>query len=109
MRLGLQRVPEEDQEVDHPFDNLASDLLVTAQGAALQAHHAKVQLLAEQASRCSGRVQLVTREGAAVEAGPFQKVLFLVVVRDECDPLCRICEQFLIRHAPVYWRTATDA
>src|SRR5713226_1327014 len=34
-----------------------------------------------------------------VEAGPFQKVLFLVVVRDERDPLCRIREQFLIRHA----------
>ena len=47
VRLRLERVPEEDQKVYLTLDDLGADLLVAAEGAALEPLDRELQLLLE--------------------------------------------------------------
>jgi len=55
VRLGLQRVPEEDQQVDVAVRDPGADLLVAAQRAAEEAGDRQAELVAEQSARGRGR------------------------------------------------------
>ena len=59
VRLRLQRIPEEDDEVDHAFRNLCADLLVATERTALQLENIHLQRLFEQGTSGSGRAQFV--------------------------------------------------
>src|SRR6516162_759253 len=98
MRLGLQGIPEEDQEVDLPFHDLAADLLVAPERTALQGHDVEPQRLAKETARRSSCVELMSRQQLPVEPRPLQELLLLVVVCNQRETLCRFREQFLICH-----------
>ncbi|OHD75369.1 MAG: hypothetical protein A2V99_00915 [Spirochaetes bacterium RBG_16_67_19] len=51
MRLRLQGVPEEDQEIDSIADNPGADLLVASQGPALQLGDLKARFLFQDLTR----------------------------------------------------------
>ena len=86
MRMRLQRIPEEDEQVDSPVRDAGTDLLVPAEGAAVEPCHGQVELLAEHPPGGSRRVEPVAGEQVTVELGPFAHVLLAAVVRDERDP-----------------------
>ena len=47
--------------------------------------HWKTQLKLEHRPCCARRIQVVRREGVAIETGPFKKFNLLVVMRDKGD------------------------
>ena len=90
MGLGLECIPEEDEKVELAARDHRPDLLIATEGTALKLHDRKIQFAREQGACRAGRVQLVIGERVAVEPRPLQQIGFLVVVRDERDPLrCR--------------------
>jgi len=78
VRLGLKRVPEEDQQVDVTLRDLGADLLVTAQRAALEAGDGQAELVAEQPARRPGRAEVVPGQQPPVEPRPFPQVRLFV-------------------------------
>ncbi len=89
VRLRLERVPEEDQDVDLALRDLGADLLVAAERAALQAGDRQPELVAEQRAGGAGGAEVVLGQQRAVEPGPLREVRLLVVVRDQGDPAAR--------------------
>jgi hypothetical protein len=87
MRLGLQPIPEEDQEVDLPADDPGVDLLVAAERTALLSADRETEGSLEDRSGGARGMHLVAREQFAIERGPFEQVTLLVVVRDQRDLL----------------------
>ena len=83
VRVRLQRVPEENEDVDFAFADLRSNLLVPAQRPALQPLHRKIQLRMEQLSCSPRRDELMPCKRLTIELGPSQEILFLVVMRDD--------------------------
>lgn len=81
--MRLQRIPEENENVDVAFANLRPDLLITAQRPALHSFHWKVQLLMKQCSRSPSCDECVPCKGFAIELGPGQQILLLVVMRHD--------------------------
>ena len=98
MRLGLERVPEEDQHVDHAVGDHGADLEIAAQRPRLELLHGEVQIPDEQQSGRTCGNEVVRLEHASVVPGPFDQVLFLVVVGDEPDALPR--RKFDAFHGP---------
>src|SRR5262249_52754857 len=82
VRLRLQRVPEEHQQVDLAVRDPGADLLVAAQPAAAEADDGQAEILVEQAPGGTGGVQAVPGEDAAGEAGPLPEGLFPAAVCD---------------------------
>ena len=70
VRVRLERVPEEDHEVDAPFGDRGADLLVAAERAAEEAVHLQAELVGEQRAGGAGRVQLVRARGCRGCSGP---------------------------------------
>jgi len=106
VRLRLQRVPEEHQQVDLAVRDPGADLLVAAQRAAAEAGDGQAEILVEQAPGGAGGVQAVPGEDAAVEAGPLLEVLFPAVVCDKRDfPLPGLCLDGLIGGHPSSMRS----
>lgn len=89
VRVRLERIPEEDDEVDPPFDNARADLLIAAERAAQKAGDLQSELLTEQSPCRSRRVELVARERVAIEPRPREQRGLAVVVGDERNPLSR--------------------
>lgn len=87
MGLGLERIPEEHQEVDLPVGDQRAELLVTAKGPTLQLEDPDAERLLEERPRCAGADQLVRHEQALVVDRPLDEVRLLVVVRDKADLL----------------------
>ena len=85
--LGLQRVPEEDDDVEAPLGDARADLLVATERPAQEPVDRQAEGVLDDAPGGAGGVELVLLEGAAVEAGPVEQVPLAVVVRDERDPL----------------------
>src|SRR6202035_2447843 len=86
MRLWLQRIPEEDQQVDLALGDPGADLLVTTVRAAAEAGNRESELLLQQVTGRGGREQLVTGQQVQVVFRPFEHVALLIVVRDQGDP-----------------------
>jgi hypothetical protein len=98
--LGFEGVPEEDDEVDATFGDRGSHLLVAAQRPAQEAIHGQLELSGDQRTGCAGRIQLMSGERSAIEAGPLDEIGFAIVVGDQCDALAE-------RHhrRPIHTRT----
>ena len=86
VRMRLQRVPQEDQDVDLALGEAGADLLVAAVGAAPEAGNGQAKLLGQQMAGRGGCEQVVSVEEIEVVLGPLQHVPFLIVVRDQGDP-----------------------
>ena len=87
VRVRLQRIPKEDDGVDLALRDLGADLLVAAERTALQLLDGQVQVLLQEPAGRAGCDEVVAGQGVPVEARPFEQVLLLVVVCDECDGL----------------------
>jgi hypothetical protein len=88
--LRLERVPEEDHDVEPPLRHAGADLLVAAHRTAQEPVDVQAELGGDQAAGGAGAVELVPRERAAVEARPVQEVELAVVVRDQRDALAML-------------------
>jgi hypothetical protein len=84
--LRLERIPEEDQEVDRAVGDHRPDLEVAAQRPGLQQAHRQVKFALEHDTGRPRGDQVVFGEHASVEPGPFDQVLLLVVVGNQADP-----------------------
>src|SRR5579863_6670389 len=89
VRLGLQRIPEEDEQVDLPIRDLGADLLIPAEGAAVETGHRQPGLFAEHPPRGCGRVQTMAGPQVTVELRPFEHVLLAAVMCDQRNPPLR--------------------
>lgn len=85
MRLGLEGVPEEDQDVDAALGDPGADLLVAADRAAEEPGDRQAELELQQAAGGAGGVDRVVVQGFQVVLGPAEQVGLLVVVRYEGD------------------------
>ena len=86
MRLLLERIPEENQDVDLIFRDARADLLVAAQRAAqhlITVYRALLQQLAGGASR----IENVLAQRDFVKPRPFQQIILLMIMRDQRDAL----------------------
>ena len=86
MRMRLQRIPQEHQQVDLALGDAGADLLVTAVRPAAEAGHRQAELLLEEMTRRGRCEQLVTGQPVEVVLGPLEHVLLLIVVRDQGNP-----------------------
>src|ERR1035438_14162 len=84
MRMRLERIPQEYQQVDLALGDTGADLLVAAIRAAPEAGDGQAELLQEVTGGGRGE-QVVTGQQAQVVLGPLEHVLLLVVVRDQGD------------------------
>jgi hypothetical protein len=85
VRLRLQRIPEEDQQVDVSLGDPRADLLVAAERAALEAGDIEAKLVGEHPpGRVSGE-QAMPGERPLVVACPRAQVFLFVVVRYQGD------------------------
>lgn len=81
MRLGLERVPEEDREVDSTFHDPRTGLLIAAERAAKESHDLQLKFRREQGASGAGCIQLVRGERVAVVARLIDEVQLAVVMR----------------------------
>ena len=87
VRLRLERIPEEAQDVDRAIDDPGADLLIPAEGTAAEGRYGETQLVPEETPGVPGRVKGVPSEQVAVERRSVQQIPFLVVVGDQGDAL----------------------
>src|SRR5918992_2021635 len=59
MRMWLERIPEEDHEVDLPFDNTRAHLLVPAKRSAAKASDVETELLGQKSPRGAGGEEIM--------------------------------------------------
>src|SRR4051812_49684244 len=87
MRVRLERVPEENDEIDAALGDRRTHLLIATEGAAEEAMDSEAELARELGPGRPGGVQLVLREGATVVARPLEHVGLAVVMRDQRELL----------------------
>src|SRR5688572_17009091 len=85
--MGLQRIPEEDDEIDSPLDDARANLLVAPQRPAQEAGHREAQVARDQGSCRPGGAEVMMRERAPVIARPVEQIELAIVMSNECDPL----------------------
>ena len=71
--------------------NFGANLLIAAQGTALELVDRNLQLVLQELSGRAGRIQIVIRQQVAIEVRPFEQITLLVVV-------CYQGDVFLGRH-----------
>src|SRR5262249_52532289 len=86
VRMRLQRIPQEHQQVDLALGDAGADLLVAAVRAAAEAGDRQPELLLQEVAGGGRREQLVTGQQVQVVPGPLEHVPLLVVVRDHGNP-----------------------
>jgi len=86
MRMRLQPIPEEHQQIDLALGDAGADLLVAAVRAAPEADDRQPELLLQQVTGRGRRGQLVTGQQIQVLLGPLQHVPLPIVVRNQGDP-----------------------
>src|SRR5258708_1434299 len=100
MRVRLEWIPEEDQQLDLALRDLGADLLVASQRPALQLVDGKSDLFLKQLASRAGGKQLVLCQDVPIEACPLQEILLLIIMRHEGDA-------FLLSHPlPPFHRLA---
>ena len=87
MGLRLERVPEEDEEVDLALGDERAELLVAAERAALELADRRLELGLEQRAGRPGRDEAMGDQHLAVVVAPLDEVGLLVVVGHEADRL----------------------
>jgi hypothetical protein len=89
VRLRLQRIPEENHEVDAAVDDPRADLLIPTERPAQEASNRQAELRRKQCSRRACCKQFVMDKRAAIVPGPVQQVALTVVMRDQRHTLSR--------------------
>jgi hypothetical protein len=87
VRMGLERIPEEDEHVELARGDERADLLVTAERAALEPGHLEVPPLRDEPAGGPRGDEVVLAQDRLVVADPREQVFLAAVVRDERDPL----------------------
>jgi len=85
MRLLLERIPKEDEEIDFTVDDLGPDLLITTEWSALEFGDGKIQFALQQHTRGTGGEKFVVGQEIPVEQCPFDQVSLLVIVGHQRD------------------------
>ena len=85
MRLGGERIPEEDQDVDALLGEGGADLLIATDRAAEKTVDGQAEFAGDHAAGRAGAKEFVFREGVAMNACPGEERVLLVIVRDEGD------------------------
>lgn len=85
MRLRLERIPEEDQDVEPPLRDHRPELQIPTQRPRLEALDWQAELLAQQAAGRARGEKLVLLEKRLVVASPLDDLLLLVIVRHQRD------------------------
>src|SRR5207249_7213039 len=98
MRHGFERIPEKDEKIDLVSDNLGTDLLVPAQGSALESRDFEAKFAFQDLAGGACRIHFVVCQEIAVVFGPFHQVTFLIVVSDQRNVLVMLHNNFLVRH-----------
>lgn len=83
VRLGLERVPEENHEVNLSFRDFRAYLLVAAERAGQISFHIEVGRFRDEFRRSTRAAQFEAGEGFAVFHSPAHHFGFFIVVRDE--------------------------
>ena len=91
MRVGRQRVTEEDDEVELLFSGERANLEVAAQWAGHQAVDVEVELLVEQAACGGGGDEAAGAQHALMTFDELEHCCLGTVVGDECDALRGSC------------------
>ena len=87
MRLGGERIGEEDDDVDVAFGHLRAYLLIAAERAAEVGRDGQTRFFVDEVRRGAGAAEKVTGQNLAVFRAPFDEALLHVVVGDESDVL----------------------
>src|SRR6266498_1071701 len=98
MRHGFERIPEKDEKIDLVSDDLSTDLLVPAQGSALEFHDFEAKFAFQDLAGGACRVHFVVCQEIAVVFGPFHQVQFLIVVSNQRNVLVMQHNNFLVSH-----------
>src|SRR5712691_6017004 len=99
MRHGFERVPEKDEKIDLVSDDLSTDLLVPAQGSALESRDFEAKFAFQNLAGGACRVHFVVCQEIAVVFGPFHQVPFLIVVSDQSNVLVMQHNNILVSHS----------
>src|SRR5713226_5395662 len=80
VRLGRERIPEEENYVDAGFRDQRAELRVTAEGSGEQQVDPGIEVSAQALARGARRVERTSLERPPVEGGPFDHLLLAPVV-----------------------------
>lgn len=95
MRLGLQGIPEKDDDVDLPFRDFCADLLISAERARKIAFDLQPRCLGNEFGRRARTAKVESGKRFLIGDRPLNDLVFLVVVRDERDGL--FLQNFFLR------------
>lgn len=85
MRHGLEWIPEEDEDIDLPFGDQGTNLLIPAKGSALEACYVLLNFFTDLLTGGAGGKQIKLRQRLFIVLRPFQQIIFFIVVRDNRD------------------------
>lgn len=95
VRLGLQGIPEKDDDVDLPFGDLCADLLIAAERARKIAFDLQPRRFGNEFCRRARAAKVELGKRFLIGDRPLNDLVFLVVVRDERDGL--FLQNFFLR------------
>ena len=95
MRLGLQGIPEKDDDVDLPFRDFCADLLISAERARKIAFDLQPRRFSNEFGRRARAAKVELGKRFLIGDRPLNDLVFLVVVRDERDGL--FLQNFFLR------------
>lgn len=95
VRLGLQGIPEEDDNVDLPFGDFCADLLIAAERARKIAFDLQPRRFGNEFCRRARAAKVELGKRFLIGDRPLNDLVFLVVVRDERDGL--FLQNFFLR------------
>ena len=103
VRMRLEGIPEENQDINLALADLCPDLLVTAQRAAENTGDGNGKLGLDLSASCSCRDNPVTVQCFSVVLCPSQQVLLLIVVSHDRDGLLSRHSDNSIFHERLPW------
>ena len=83
MRLGLKRIPKENQHVNLLFADHRAELLIAAKRPALEAAHVQANKFSQHTPGRSCRNQRVLTQAFSIVLGPLDQEIFFVVMGNE--------------------------
>ena len=93
----VQADPRKDQEIYLVIDNLRADLLIAAQGSALEFRDFEAKFVFQDLAGGACRIYLMVCQEIAVILGPFHQIRFLLSLR-QGQSSCHVPWQFFCKH-----------
>ena len=94
----FKRIPEKYKKIYLATGNLGTDLLITAQGPALEFRDSEAKFVFQDLAGGACRIHFMVCQEIAVIFGPLHQSPFLIVVRDKGDLLIMFHSDFLVSH-----------